>query len=47
VAALRIKPFPPSVAQPGSVVMRLQPAGTCDGIIYDAPFVAAAVDDVL
>src|SRR6266436_2166356 len=40
------KPFPPSVAQPGSVGdADYSPLVNVDGIIYDAPVVAAAVED--
>jgi len=40
------EPFPPSVAQPGSVGDEdYSPLVLVDGIIYDAPVVAAAVDD--
>src|SRR5437660_44111 len=47
VAGSKDKPFPPSVAQPGSVGdADYSPLVLVDGIIYDAPVVAAAVDDV-
>jgi len=40
------RPFPPSVAQPGSVGdANYSPLVNVDGIIYDAPVVAAAVED--
>ena len=46
VAGSKDKPFPPSVAQPGSVGdADYSPLVLVDGIIYDAPVVAAAVDD--
>ncbi len=46
VAGSQEKPFPPSVAQPGSVGDEdYSPLVLVDGIIYDAPVVAAAVDD--
>src|SRR6266849_232128 len=42
------RPFPPSVAQPGSIGdADYSPLVNVDGIIYDAPVVAAAVDDGL
>jgi hypothetical protein len=46
VAGSQEKPFPPSVAQPGSVGdADYSPLVLVDGIIYDAPVVAAAVED--
>src|SRR5258707_10295572 len=46
VAGSQEKPFPPSVAKPGSVGDEdYSPLVLVDGIIYDAPVVAAAVDD--
>jgi hypothetical protein len=46
VAGSEDRPFPPSVAQPGSVGdADYSPLVNVDGIIYDAPVVAAAVDD--
>jgi len=40
------KPFPPSAAQPGSVGdADYSPLVNVDGIIYDAPVIAAAVED--
>src|SRR6266481_2944392 len=40
------RPFPPSVAQPGSIGdADYSPLVNVDGIIYDAPVVAAAVED--
>src|SRR6266404_5341471 len=46
VAGPEEKPFPPSVAQPGSIGDEdYSPLVLVDGIIYDAPVVAAAVDD--
>jgi hypothetical protein len=40
------KPFPPSIAQPGSVGdSDYSPLVNVGGIIYDAPVVAAAVED--
>src|SRR6267154_1630216 len=42
------RPFPPSVAQPGSIGdADYSPLVNLDGIIYDAPVVAAAVEDGL
>ena len=46
VAGSEDRPFPPSIAHPGSVGdADYSPLVTVDGIIYDAPVVAAAVDD--
>ena len=46
VAGSEDRPFPPSIAQPGSVGdADYSPLVSVDGIIYDAPVVAAAVDD--
>src|SRR6266853_374185 len=46
VAGSQEKPFPPSVAQPGSVGDEdYSPLVLVAGIVYDAPVVAAAVDD--
>src|SRR5437016_9526448 len=46
VAGSQEKPFPPSVAQPGSVGdVDYSPLVRVDGIVYDAPIVAAAVED--
>jgi hypothetical protein len=46
VAGSEKQPFPPSVAHPGSVGdADYSPLVNVDGIIYDAPVVAAAVDD--
>jgi len=40
------RPFPPSVAQPGSIGdADYSPLVNVDGIIYDAPVIAAAVED--
>jgi hypothetical protein len=40
------RPFPPSVAQPGSVGdADYSPLVRVDGIVYDAPIIAAAVED--
>src|SRR5713226_5335487 len=48
VAGSQEKPFPPSVAQPGSIGDEdYSPLVLVDGIIYDARLVAAAVDDAL
>jgi hypothetical protein len=46
VAGSEDRPFPPSIAHPGSVGdADYSPLVNVDGIIYDAPVVAAAVDD--
>jgi hypothetical protein len=46
VAGSEDQPFPPSIAHPGSVGdADYSPLVNVDGIIYDAPVVAAAVDD--
>ncbi|HWY67212.1 MAG TPA: hypothetical protein VNX88_01030 [Terriglobales bacterium] len=46
IAGSREKPFPPSVAQPGSVGdADYSPLVNVEGIIYDAPVVAAALED--
>jgi hypothetical protein len=46
VAGSEDRPFPPSVANPGSVGdADYSPLVMVDGIIYDAPVIAAAVDD--
>ncbi|SRR6266849_589131 len=48
VAGSEDRPFPPSIAQPGSVGdADYSPLVNVDGIIYDAPVVAAAVDDAV
>lgn len=40
------RPFPPRMAQPGSVgAADLSPLVRVNGIVYDAPIIAAAVDD--
>jgi len=42
------RPFPPKIAQPGSVGdENYSPLVNVDGIIYDAPIVAAAVEDAV
>jgi hypothetical protein len=42
------RPFPPRVARPGSVGdANYSPLVNVDGIVYDAPVIAAAVDDAL
>src|ERR1700724_2399079 len=46
VAGSEDRPFPPSTAHPGSVGdADYRPLVSVDGIIYDAPVVAAALDD--
>jgi hypothetical protein len=46
VAGSEDRPFPPSIAHPGSVGdADYSPLVNVDGIIYDAPVVAAALDD--
>src|SRR6201982_3496109 len=46
VAGSEDRPFPPSIAHPGSVGdADYSPLVNVDGIIYDAPVVAAAADD--
>jgi hypothetical protein len=46
VAGSEDKPFPPSIAQPGSVGdADYSPLVRVNGIVYDAPVVAAAVED--
>ena len=46
VAGSEDRPFPPSIAQPGSVGdADYSPLVSVDGIIYDAPVVAAALND--
>jgi hypothetical protein len=46
VAGSKDKPFPPSVAEPGSVGdANYSPLVRVNGIVYDAPVVAAAVED--
>jgi hypothetical protein len=45
-AGSRQRPFPPSIAQPGSVGdANYSPLVKVDGIVYDAPVIAAAVED--
>ena len=45
-AGSRQRPFPPSIAQPGSVGdANYSPLVNVDGIVYDAPVIAAAVED--
>ena len=45
-AGSRERPFPPSIAQPGSVGdADYSPLVRANGIVYDAPVIAAAVDD--
>jgi hypothetical protein len=42
------RPFPPKIAQPGSVGdENYSPLVNVDGIIYDAPIIAAAVEDAV
>jgi len=46
VAGSKERPFPPRIAQPGSVGdADYSPLVNVDGIIYDAPVIAAAVED--
>jgi hypothetical protein len=45
-AGSKEKPFPPSIANPGSVGdADYSPLVRANGIVYDAPVIAAAVDD--
>jgi hypothetical protein len=46
VVGSKDRPFPPRIAQPGSVGdADYSPLVNVDGIIYDAPVIAAAVED--
>ena len=48
VAGSEERPFPPSIAQPGSVGdANYSPLVRANGIVYDAPIIAAAVDDAM
>lgn len=48
VAGSRERPFPPSIARPGSVGdADYSPLVRANGIVYDAPIIAASVDDAM